>query len=112
MTEIPVPAGIVESEFDARQHDAVHSFDHDEAAFDAYLAGRGPDPGRVRRGDPDRRRGGRPHPAAAGRAGRGSRASGSPRRSSPTGIIYNAQRFGVSPDEYFQRMQEGNQLGA
>ena len=27
-------------------------------------------------------------------------------------IMYNAERFGVSPDEYFKRLQEGNQLGA
>ena len=27
-------------------------------------------------------------------------------------VMYNAQRLGVSPDEYFSRLQEGNQLGA
>ncbi len=27
-------------------------------------------------------------------------------------VLYNAQRLGVSPDEYFSRLQEGNQLGA
>ncbi len=27
-------------------------------------------------------------------------------------IIFNAQRFGVAPDEYFKRIQEQNQLGA
>ena len=36
-TDIPAPEGIVQSEYDARQHDAVHAFDHDEAQFEAYL---------------------------------------------------------------------------
>jgi trigger factor len=27
-------------------------------------------------------------------------------------VLFNAQRLGVSPDEYFQRLQEGNQLAA
>jgi trigger factor len=27
-------------------------------------------------------------------------------------ILYNAQRFGMAPNDYFQRLQENNQLGS
>ena len=36
-TEVPLPEGIVASELDARVHDAIHPFDHDEAKFAEFL---------------------------------------------------------------------------
>jgi trigger factor len=36
-TEVPLPEGIVTSELDARVHDAIHPFDHDEAKFAEFL---------------------------------------------------------------------------
>ena len=36
-TEVPLPEGIVKSELDARVHDAIHPFDHDEAKFAEFL---------------------------------------------------------------------------
>ncbi len=110
-TDIPAPAGIVQSEYDARQHDAVHSFDHDEAQFNAYLEAEGQTREEF---DADTR-------AAAEEAVRTQllldalaeqQAVGVSQEEFTDRIMYNAERFGVSPDEYFKRLQEGNQLGA
>ena len=40
-TEVPLPEGVVKSELDAREHDAIHPFDHDEAKFAEYLEEQG-----------------------------------------------------------------------
>ncbi len=110
-TDIPAPAGIVESEYEARQHDAVHSFDHDEAQFNAYLEGEGQTREEF---DAETR-------LAAQEAVRTqllldalaeSQGVGVTQEEFSERVIYNAQRLGVSPDEYFKRLQEGNQLGA
>ncbi len=110
-TDIPAPAGIVQSEYDARQHDAVHSFDHDEEQFNAYLEGEGQTREEF---DAETK-------TAAEEAVRTqllldalaeAQGVGVSQEEFTERIIYNAQRFGVSPDEYFKRLQEGNQLGA
>lgn len=110
-TDIPAPAGIVESEYEARQHDAVHSFDHDEAQFNAYLEGEGQTREEF---DAETR-------SAAEEAVRTQllldalaeqQGVGVSQEEFTERIIYNAQRFGVGPDEYFKRLQDGNQLGA
>ncbi len=110
-TEIPAPAGIVESEYEARQHDAVHSFDHDEAQFNAYLEGEGQTreefDAETRTASEEAVRTQLLLDALAEQQGVGVSQEEFTER-----IIYNAQRFGVGPDEYFKRLQEGNQLGA
>lgn len=40
-TDIPVPDSALQGEVDARSHDAIHAFDHDDAAFAAYLEEQG-----------------------------------------------------------------------
>lgn len=40
-TEVPLPEAIVTSEYDARLHDAIHPFDHDEDKFAEFLAENG-----------------------------------------------------------------------
>ena len=110
-TDIPAPAGIVESEYEARQHDAVHSFDHDEAQFNAYLEREGQTreefDAETRTASEEAVRTQLLLDALAEQQGVGVSQEEFTER-----IIYNAQRFGVSPDEYFKRLQEGNQLGA
>lgn len=110
-TDIPAPASIVTSEYDARQHDAVHSFDHDEAQLNAYLEGEG-----KTREEFDAET--RESAETAVRtqllldALADQQAVGVSQEEFTERILYNAQRFGVSPDEYFKRLQDGNQLGA
>lgn len=40
-TDIPVPDSALQGEVDARSHDAIHAFDHDDGAFAAYLEEQG-----------------------------------------------------------------------
>jgi trigger factor len=110
-TDIPAPAGIVTSEYEARQHDAVHSFDHDENQLNAYLEGEGQTreefDAQTRESAETAVRTQLLLDALAEQQGVGVSQEEFTER-----IIYNAERFGVSPDEYFKRLQEGNQLGA
>ncbi|MDQ2739732.1 MAG: trigger factor [Actinomycetota bacterium] len=110
-TDIPAPAGIVQAEYEARQHDAVHSFDHDEAQLNSYLEGEGETREEF---DAETR-------TAAEQAVRTqllldalaeSQGVGVSQEEFTERILYNAERFGVAPDEYFKRLQDDNQLGA
>ncbi|MTD13487.1 trigger factor [Nakamurella sp. YIM 132087] len=110
-TDIPAPEGIVKAEYDARQHDAVHSFDHDEDAFNAYLEGEGQTREEF---DAEARE-------ASEQAVRtqllldalaDQQAVQVSQEEFTERIIYNAQRFGLAPDDYFRRLQEANQLGS
>jgi trigger factor len=111
MTEIPVPEGIVQSEVAARQHEAVHTFDHDEQALAAHLESIGQTREEL---DADIR-------TSAEEAVRTQLLLDA--LADATGVtvsqeefterlMYNAQRFGVGPDEYLRRLQEAGQLGA
>ncbi len=40
-TDVPLPDGVVQSEIDARVHDAIHPFDHDETKFADFLGENG-----------------------------------------------------------------------
>ncbi len=110
-TDIPVPEAAVTTEYEARQHDAVHSFDHDEAALNAFLEGQGQTREEF---DAQTRQ-------AAEEAVRAQLLLDTMADAAQVGvdqeefterIIYAAQRSGVAPDEYFQRLQEANQIGA
>jgi len=110
-TDIPAPEGIVEAEFKAREHDAIHTFDHDEAAFAAHLESDGRTKDEF---DAETR-------AAAVRAVQTQLLLDALAESNEVGVsqeefaervMYNAQRLGMSPDEYFQRVQEANQLAS
>lgn len=108
--DIPAPEGAVTAEYDARQHDAVHSFDHDQARLDEYLATQ----------DQTREEFDAELRQAAVEAVRTQLVLdaladelqvGVDQQEFTERIIYQAQRFGVAPDEYFQRLQENNQIG-
>ena len=108
--DIPAPEGAVTAEYDARQHDAVHSFDHDEARLDEYLATQNQTREEF---DTELRQ-------AAEEAVRAQLVLdaladglqvGVDQQEFTERIIYQAQRFGVAPDEYFQRLQDNNQVG-
>ena len=110
-TEIPAPEGIVKAEYDARQHDAVHTFDHNDELFNTYLESQG-----QTREEFDAET-----QAAAETAVRTQLLLDALADASEMGvsqeefterILFNAQRFGMSPDEYFRRLQEANQLGS
>ena len=111
VTDVPAPEGIVNAEFESRAHDAVHAFDHSEDALNAHLEREGQTREEF---DAELR-------ASATRAVRAQLLLDALAEANQVGVdqneftervLFNAQRLGVSPDEYFQRLQEGNQLAA
>ncbi|MEU3272059.1 trigger factor [Saccharomonospora sp. NPDC006951] len=110
-TEVPIPEKVLESEIENRKHDAIHPFDHDEDAFKASLEAEG---GNAEEWENEVR-------TEAEKSVRtqllldsiADEKDVSVNDSELTErIIYQAQRFGVSPDEYVQRAQQSGQLGA
>lgn len=110
-TEIPVPEAVAKAEFDSREHDVIHALGHDEAALAAWLEEEGKTKEEL---DAEL------HSAAAQSvktqllldAMAEASGVGVSQEEFTERIIFNAQRFGVAPDEYFKRIQEQNQLGA
>jgi trigger factor len=111
ITEVPLPEAVVESEVEVRKHDALHAFDHDEARFAEWLAEQGQTSEEF---DTEVRE-------AAEKAVKTQLVLDSIADAEDVNvsenelterILYQAQRFGVSPDEYVQRAQQSGQLGA
>ena len=110
-TEVPVPEKVLDAEIENRKHDAIHQYDHDETAFAQALEAEGKT---VEQFDADVRE----ESEKAVRtqllldtiadAGKTSVNDGELTER----IMYQAQRFGVSPDEYVQRAQQSGQLTA
>jgi trigger factor len=110
-TEVPLPDAVVESEIEVRKHDAVHAFDHDEAKFAEWLTEQGQT---TEEFDAEVRE-------ASEKAVKTQLVLDSIADEESVNvndnelterIIYQAQRFGISPDEYVQRAQQSGQLGA
>jgi trigger factor len=110
-TEVPLPEGIVEAEVKSRKHDAVHAFDHDEARLAEYLESEGKT---AEEFDAELQ-------ADAEKSVKTQLILDSIVDTEKIGvndaelterIIYQAQRFGISPDEYVKRAQESGQLAA
>ncbi|AOS62424.1 trigger factor [Actinoalloteichus hymeniacidonis] len=110
-TEVPLPEKVVEAEIEVRKHDAIHPFDHSEAKFAEWLEQQG----KTLEGfDAETK-------AEAEKAVRtqlvldtiadADQVTVSDNELTQR-IVYQAQRFGISPDEYVQRAQQSNQLGA
>lgn len=110
-TEVPLPEAVVAAEVESRKHDAVHMFDHDEARFAEFLESQGKSTEEFDtevRADAEK--------SVKTQLILDSIAEDAKIEVSDNElterIIYQAQRFGVSPDEYVKRAQESGQLGA
>jgi len=111
VTEVPLPEKIVEAEVESRKHDAVHAFDHDEARLAEFLESQGKT---VEEFDAE----------VLTDAEKSVKTQlildaivedekiGVSDAELTERIIYQAQRFGISPDEYVKRAQESGQLAA
>jgi trigger factor len=109
--EIELPESIVAQEVELREHEALGNFDHDEARFVEFLTQQGQTREQFAaeaRADAER--------AVktqlildqiAEREGVDVAEADLTQR-----IIYDAQRYGVSPEEYLQRAQQSGQLGS
>jgi len=111
MTEIPVPEGVVNSEVQARAHDAVHSFNHDEDALSAHIESEGKTreefDAEIRSSAEEAVRTQLLLDAMADAEGVGVSQEEFTQR-----VVYNAERFRMAPDEYFAKLQEGGQMAS
>jgi trigger factor len=109
--EVPLPEKVVEAEIGSRKHDAIHDLDHSEEALAQMLESEGKS---MEEFDAELRE-------AAEKAVRTQLLLDAIADAEKTTvedaelterILYQAQRFGVSPDEYVRRAQESGQLSA
>ncbi|WP_026343252.1 trigger factor [Nocardia sp. BMG111209] len=110
-TEVPLPEGAVQGEIDAVTHDAVHGFDHDEDAFAAALAAEGSSREEF---DKDAKE-------AAEKSVKTQLLLDAIAEAEQTQvgqqelterILFQAQRYGLSPEQFLQQVQQAGQLGA
>lgn len=110
-TEIPLPETVVQAEVDNRKHDVLHELDHDEDALAKSLEAEGKT---LEEFNEETR-------TEAEKAVRTQLLLDAIAEAEEVQvddselterIVYQAQRFGISPDEYVQRAQQSGQLGA
>jgi len=111
VTDVPTPESIVDAEFKSREHDAVHAFDHSEDALTAHVISQG----QTREEFDEELK------ESAVKSVKVQLLLDALAEANQVGVsqeeftervMYNSQRLGIAPDEYFSRLQEGNQLGA
>ncbi|TSE00003.1 trigger factor [Skermania sp. ID1734] len=109
--EIPVPETVVQSEVDAQLHDAVHGFGHDEAQLNALLEAQGSSREEF---DAETKE-------QAERSVKVQLLLDAIAEAEQTQvgqeelterIVFQAQRYGMSPEQFIQQIQQANQLGA
>jgi trigger factor len=109
--EVPLPEAVVKAEVDAALHDAVHGLDHDEEALNKLLEEQGSSREEF---DKDAQE-------AAERsvktqllldsiADAGNVTVGQDELTER--ILFQAQRYGMAPEQFIQQIQQANQLGA
>jgi trigger factor len=110
-TDVPLPEAVVEAEVGVRTHDAVHAFEHDEAKFDEWIQQQG-----QTREQFDQEIRQAAEQAVKTQLVLDSIADAQQLTVSDgeftERIIYQSQRYGVSPDEYVKQAQQSGQLGA
>ena len=109
--DVPLPESVVASEIEVRAHEAVHQFDHDDTALTTYLESQGQSREEF---DAEMR-------TAAEQAVKTQLLLDEVAESTQVEvgqeelmerIFMQAQRFGISPEQYVAQAQEANQLGA
>lgn len=109
--EIPLPEKVVQAEIDAVLHDAVHGFDHDEAKLAEALEAQGSSREEFDKDTKD----------AAEKSVKTQLLLDAIAEAEDTQvgqqelterILFQAQRYGMSPDQFIQQVQQAGQLGA
>ncbi|NYH79707.1 trigger factor [Actinopolyspora biskrensis] len=108
--EVPLPESVVQSEVEAREHDAIHPYDHDEQRFVESLQEQG-----KTREDFDAETRQEAEQAVKTQLVLDTIADNEEISVSDNElterIIYQAQQSGISPDQYVQQIQQSGQLG-
>ncbi|RVW04806.1 trigger factor [Rhodococcus spongiicola] len=109
--EVPLPEAVVQAEVDAALHDAIHGLDHDEAKLNELLEEQGTTREQF---DADAKESAERSvktqlllDAIADAAGTTVGQDELTER-----ILFQAQRYGMAPEEFIQQIQQANQLGA
>jgi trigger factor len=109
--DLPVPQSVVDQEVEVRAHEAVHEFDHDEDRLTEYVTSQGQTREEF---DAELR-------TSAEQAVKTQLLLDEVAEKGEVQvdqqelmerIFMQAQRFGISPEEYIQQAQQANQLGA
>ncbi|HEY2195882.1 MAG TPA: trigger factor [Actinomycetospora sp.] len=109
--DIPVPESVVAQEVEVRAHEAVHEFDHDEARLTQYVESQG----QTREEFDAEIRTNAEHAVKTQLLLDEVAEKGEvqvDQQELMERIFMQAQRFGISPEEYIQQAQQANQLGA
>ncbi|MHC1561531.1 trigger factor [Actinomycetospora sp. C-140] len=109
--DVPLPESVVQSEVDVRAHEAVHEFDHDEQKLTQYVESQGQTREEF---DAELRTSAEQAVKTQLLLDKIADDSGVQVEQNELmeRIMMQAQRFGVSPEEYIQQAQQANQLGA
>ena len=110
-TEVPLPESVVSAEVESTIHDAVHAFDHDDAKFAEFLETQ-----EKTREEFDAEARTEAEKSVKVRLILDALADAEQVTVSDQElterIVYQAQQYGMSPDEFVQRIQQSGQLGA
>ncbi|ALE72690.1 trigger factor [Pseudonocardia sp. EC080610-09] len=110
-TEVPLPESVVQAEVDNRLHDAVHAFDHDEERFAEFLSSQ----------DKTREQFDAESREEAEKAVRYRLVLDALADSEEVSvndqeiterILYQAQQYGMAPEQFVQQIQQAGQIGA
>ncbi len=110
-TEVPLPESIVKAELESRKHDALHAFEQDQQRFGQWLEQQGHT---AEEFETDLRNAAQETVKARlllDAIADAEELSVTDEELSER-IVYQAQRHGVSPNEYVQRAREAGELGA
>jgi trigger factor len=109
--EVPLPEAVVQAEVDSALHDAIHELDHDEAELDKLLEAQGSSREEF---DNEARE-------SAERSVKTQLLLDAIAESEKTTveqeelterIFFQAQRYGIPPEQFIQQISQANQLGA
>jgi trigger factor len=110
-TEVPLPESVLEAEVENRKHDAIHSFDHDEDQLTKFVESQG-----QTREEFDAEIVAEAEKAVKSQLILDKIAEEENIQVSDSEftdrILYQAQSYGIQPQEYIQRAQESGQLPA
>ncbi|WP_040834113.1 trigger factor [Nocardia brevicatena] len=109
--EVPLPEAVVQAEIEAVQHDAVHGFDHDEDAFAAALEAQGSNREEF---DKDTKEAAEKSVRTQLLLDAVAEAEGTTvgQEELTERILFQAQRYGMQPEQFIQQVQQAGQLGA
>ncbi|SDG69385.1 trigger factor [Pseudonocardia oroxyli] len=109
--EVPLPESIVEAEIESRHHDAVHAFDHSDEKFNEYLESQG-----KTREEFDTETKEEAEKSVKTRLVLDALADAEEvsvgDQELTERIVYQAQQYGMAPEEFVQRIQQAGQLGS